>query len=79
MSKANGKATNTTAQEAAASTANTAADSGATAVVPAAAPAASKPPAPDEHTGKGGLYIRSGGKRTLVERTQQSTKATAKE
>lgn len=79
MSKANGKTTNTTAEEAAAPTASAAADSGATTVVPAAAPATPQPPAPDEHTGKGGLYIRSGGKRTLVERTQQPTKATAKE
>ena len=57
----------------------TTADSGATTVVPTPAPAAPQPPAPDEHTGKGGLYIRSGGQRTLVDRTKQPTEATAKE
>ena len=71
--------TSTKAQEASAAAAHTATDSGATALVPAAAPAAPQPPAPDEHTGKGGLYIRSGGLRTLVDRTQQPTEATAKE
>ena len=80
MSKDDAKpSTRTKAQEASATAANPAADSVAATVVPSPAPAAPQPPAPDEHTGKGGLYIRSGGQRTLVDRTQQPTEATAKE
>ena len=80
MSKDDAKpSTRTKAQEASATAAHTAADSGAATVVPTPAPAAPQPPAPDEHTGKGGLYIRSGGQRTLVDRTKQPPEATTKE
>lgn len=80
MSKDDAKpSTRTKAQEASATAAHTAADNGATTVVPTPASAAPQPPAPDEHTGKGGLYIRSGGQRTLVERTEQPIETAAKE
>ena len=80
MSKDDAKpSTRTQAQETSATAAHTAADNGATTVVPTPAPAAPQPPTPDEHTGKGGLYIRSGGQRTLVERTEQPSETVAKE
>ena len=41
------------------------------AVVPAAPP---KPGKPDEHAGQGGLYVRKGGVRKLVERTDRKLK-----
>lgn len=85
MSKANAKATHTTAEEAPAPAPQAPTDSGATAVVSASPPTA---PGPDQHTGKGGLYTRVNGVRQLVERTgrteqpaedPQTDTATAKE
>ena len=68
MSKANAKATDTPAQEAATSTASAAADTGAIAVVQPA-PAAPEI-APDEFTGHGGMYVQDAdGRRRLVDRT----------
>ena len=69
MSKANAKATDTPAQEAATSTASAAADTGAIAVVQPAQGA----PAPDARHGHGGLYTMKDGRRVLVEQTQPET------
>ena len=69
MSKANAKATDTPAQEAATSTASAAADTGAIAVVQPAQGA----PAPDARHGHGGLYTMKAGRRVLVEQTQPET------
>ena len=69
MSKANAKATDTPAQEAATSTASAAAYTGATPVVQPAQGA----PAPDARHGHGGLYTMKGGRRVLVEQTQPET------
>ena len=70
MSKANAKATDTPAQEAATQAASAAADTGATPVVQ---PAQATPRTPDEHHGKGGLYTMKDGRRVLVEQTQPET------
>ena len=77
MRKANAQATNDQAQDQTAQEASAApADSGAAALVPAA-PAGT--PAPDEHHGHGGLYVRTGAQRTLSERTEPATTTTDKE
>ena len=70
MSKANAKATDTPAQEAATSTASAAADTGAIAVVH---PAPAAKSAPDQYHGHGGLYRMKNGRRVLVEQTQPET------
>ncbi|AFU47349.1 hypothetical protein C380_18275 [Acidovorax sp. KKS102] len=70
MSKANGKSTNTTAEEAAAPTASAAADTGAIAVVQ---PAPAAKSAPDRYHGHGGLYRMTNGRRVQVEQTQPET------
>ena len=69
MRKADAKATDTPAQEAATSTASAAADTGATPVVQPAQGA----PAPDARHGHGGLYTMKDGRRVLVEQTQPET------
>ena len=69
MSKAHAKATDTTAQEAAAPASNAADVTGATPVVQPAQGA----PAPDARHGHGGLYTMKAGRRVLVEQTQPET------
>ena len=70
MSKANAKATDTTAQEAAAPASNAADVAGATPVVQ---PTQAAPLTPDEYRGQGGLYTMKDGRRVLVEQTQPET------
>jgi len=68
--KADAKATDTTAQEAATPTSNAAGDTGATPVVQ---PVQAAPRAPDDFHGQGGLYRMKNGRRELVEKTQPET------
>ena len=70
MRKADAKATDTTAQEAAAPASNAANVAGATPVVQ---PTQAAPRAPDDFHGHGGLYTVKNGRRVLVEQTQPET------
>jgi len=68
--KADAKATDTTAQEAATPTSNAADVTGAT---PAVQPTQATPRAPDDFHGQGGLYRMKDGQRVLVAQTQPET------
>lgn len=69
MRKADAKATDTTAQEAATPTSNDTGNTGATTVVQPTQAA----PARDARHGHGGLYRMKDGRRVLVEQTQPET------